>query len=278
VNRGLALIFLTALLHPAAEIAAQQPPPRPATAPARRVARTDIDSIRGTPNYDVVLEVPNLSVDSIVLRVNGVRVQVALDVRAANLVAINAGAQVSIDSVSLTIAGVGAEAYAYIDLDNVARIVNRVVQTLDRNPELVTTLLSVVDTTVGTVGGLANTALQPGGVVGQTVGAVGGALNQVTRPGGLLSQTINTLGQTVQTVLEPAGAIIERTIGTAGALVSQRTLGNVLSLPVVRETAGQAGQVVKQVRDQTGRIIEFTQSATGAVSAARVLPAAGTNQ
>jgi hypothetical protein len=73
-------------------------------------------------------------------------------------------------------------------------------------------------------------------------------------------------------VLDPAGRIIERTLGTAGALVSEKTLGNVLSLPVVKETPGQAGQMVRQVRTEAGRIIEFTVSQAGAVSGARVLP------
>jgi hypothetical protein len=50
--------------------------------------------------------------------------------------------------VQLSISGVLAEAYLYVDLDNVARIVDRVVLTLDRNPEILTQVLKTVDTTV----------------------------------------------------------------------------------------------------------------------------------
>lgn len=60
-----------------------------------------------------------------------------------------------------------AQAFLYIDLDNVTRIVNRVLQTLENNPQVLTQVLSTVDTAVNTVGGVANTALQPGGVVDQ---------------------------------------------------------------------------------------------------------------
>jgi hypothetical protein len=101
-----------------------------------------------TPNRDVILEVPELSVDSIGLTVQDVRAHVSLDANAMNFVQITAGVDVGIKKVQLSISGVLAEAYLYVDLDNVARIVDRVVATLDRNPQILTQVLSAVDTTV----------------------------------------------------------------------------------------------------------------------------------
>jgi hypothetical protein len=106
-----------------------------------------------TPNRDVILEVPELSVDSIGLTVNNVRAHVALDANAMNFVQLTAGVDVGIKQVQLAISGVYAEAYLYVDLDNVARIVDRVVQTLDRNPQILTRLLAAVDTTVNAATG-----------------------------------------------------------------------------------------------------------------------------
>lgn len=106
-----------------------------------------------TPNRDVILEVPELSVDSIGLTVRDVRANVALDANAMNLVSINAGVQVYIKQVQLGIVGVFGEVYLYVDLDNVARIVDRVVLTLDRNPQILTQVLKTVDTTVNAVTG-----------------------------------------------------------------------------------------------------------------------------
>jgi hypothetical protein len=229
----------------------------------------------GTPHYDVVLEVPELSVDSIGLTVADLRAVLALDANAANLVTISAGAEVSIERVELEIVGVLAEAYVYVDLDNVARIVSRVVQTLDRNPQLLTQLLSVVDSTVGTVGGVANTLLQPGGVAEGAVQAVGQTLTNVTQPGGLLTQTVNTLGQTVQVTLDATGGILERTLDTAGTVVNSRTLGQVTSLPLVRETTNAAGQTVRQVRHTSGALLEYVVDSAGNVISSRVLQAAG---
>jgi hypothetical protein len=101
-----------------------------------------------TPNRDVILEIPELSVDSIGLTVQDVRAHVSLDANAMNFVQITAGVDVGIRKVQLSISGVLAEAYLYVDLDNVARIVDRVVLTLDRNPQILTQVLQAVDTTV----------------------------------------------------------------------------------------------------------------------------------
>jgi hypothetical protein len=60
---------------------------------------------------------------------------------------------VGIRKVQLSISGVLAEAYLYVDLDNVARVVDRVVLTLDRNPQILTQVLKAVDTTVNAATG-----------------------------------------------------------------------------------------------------------------------------
>jgi hypothetical protein len=121
---------------------------RPATGQRFSAAQTNL-----TSNRDVILEVPELSVDSIGLTVNNVRAHVSLDANAMNFVQLTAGVDVGIKQVQLAISGVYAEAYLYVDLDNVARIVDRVVQTLDRNPQILTRLLAAVDTTVNAATG-----------------------------------------------------------------------------------------------------------------------------
>jgi hypothetical protein len=139
------LIMLCLVLAPA--MASAQRDTALARRPAgQRVAPSPNSGL--TPNRDVILEVPELSVDSIGLTVQDVRAHVSLDVNAMNFVQITAGVDVGIRKVQLSISGVLAEAYLYVDLDNVARIVDRVVLTLDRNPEILTQVLQAVDTTV----------------------------------------------------------------------------------------------------------------------------------
>src|SRR5688572_30768929 len=114
-----------------------------------------------TSNRDVILEIPELSVDSIGLTVKDVRAHVALDANAMNLVQVTAGVDVGIKEVQLGIVGVFAEAYLYVDLDNIARVVQRVVQTLDRNPEILPQVFKTVDTAVGSLGGALTGQQQP---------------------------------------------------------------------------------------------------------------------
>lgn len=118
---------------------------RPAQPPTGRVQASTPGT---TPNRDVILEVPELSVDSIGLTVSNVKAHVSLDANAMNLVQITAGVDVGIKKVQLGIVGVYGELYLYADLDNIARIVDRVVATLDRNPKILTQTLAAVDTTV----------------------------------------------------------------------------------------------------------------------------------
>jgi hypothetical protein len=97
-----------------------------------------------TANRDVVLEVPSLAVDSIGLVVADLQAHLSLDAAAMNFLSLTAGVDVSIKQVRLDITGVQAEAYLYIDLDNVARIVGRVIQTMDRNPQIATQVLGPI--------------------------------------------------------------------------------------------------------------------------------------
>lgn len=144
-SRFLSLAALCLVLAPALAQAQRD------SAQMRRPAGQRIAPASGTaltPNRDVILEIPELSVDSIGLTVQDVRAHVSLDANAMNFVQITAGVDVGIRKVQLSISGVLAEAYLYVDLDNVARIVDRVVLTLDRNPEILTQVLQAVDTTV----------------------------------------------------------------------------------------------------------------------------------
>src|ERR1051325_5287305 len=139
-----ALTIAGFILSIAGAARAQVTPASPAT-PTNRLQSTMQPGL--TPNRDVILEVPELSVDSIGLTVENVRAKVSLNANAMNLVQLNAGVDVGIKKVQLGIVGVYGEVYLYADLDNVARIVDRVVATLDRNPKILTQVLAAVDTT-----------------------------------------------------------------------------------------------------------------------------------
>jgi hypothetical protein len=197
----------------------------------------------GTVDADVVLDIPNLSVDEITIDVERLEAHVNLDARLANLLQLRAGVDVETGRIGLAIRGVCAEAHLVVRLNNVAAIIDRTLTTLDRNPGVLTGLVS----------------------------SVGGTLENITAPGGLLSQTVNTLGQTVQRTVDTTGNIVERTLDTAGNVVGSQTVGSLLSLAAVSETTNAAGQTVRRVTDTSGAVIELTLDAAGNLVGSRVV-------
>jgi YD repeat-containing protein len=176
----------------------------------------------GGQQPDVLLDIPNLSVESITLEVDNLQAHIALDARLGSILRLTAGADASIDKVKLDIKGVQATATLVVRLDNVKSIIERTLQTVDSNPQLVAGLLNTVDNTVNTVGGVANNA----------VGTVGGIATSALRTGQVLdlarsgltvvNQTVNGSGQTVRQVRDSAGRLLEVVTDTAGRIVSSR--------------------------------------------------------
>jgi hypothetical protein len=214
---------------------------------------------RQYPEFDVVLDIPNVCVERIFLKVDSVTARLNLNAQVANLVRVSAGADVLIGNVDLTIQDVRAAALLLVDLDDVTHIVDNTLTFVDNHPEIIQQLGSTLQNTVGAVGGAVGTLLR-GLVIGTT---------RLTN-GNLLQRVVN----------EATGEILERTLSAAGGQLAQRVVGNVLQLPTLRETTNAAGQLVRQVRDQAGALLEYTfDRAANKVSAVRLLQAAtGTNR
>lgn len=190
--------------------------------------------------YDVVLDVPSVCVERIHLRVKNLNAHVALDAVVANLVTIQAGADVAIGTVDLVIEGVEVQAELLVDLDNVATITDNVFNLIDAHPEIIQQLYQTTQNAAGALG-----------------------------------QTVNALGQTVLRSLDGSGQILERTLDTAGKLVGEKVVGSVTSLPVLKEVAGSAaGSVVRQVKDTAGALIEYTLDKAGRITNAHVISSA----
>ncbi|HMI72508.1 MAG TPA: hypothetical protein VK510_21085, partial [Solirubrobacteraceae bacterium] len=86
---------------------------------------------------DVLLDVPELRIDSIHFELDDLDAHVALKARVLNLIKLNVGVDVHLSRVKLDIKGVEAELVLKARLDHVTAIVDRLMTSLDRNPELV---------------------------------------------------------------------------------------------------------------------------------------------
>jgi hypothetical protein len=132
---------------------------------------------------DVVLDVPELEVDSITLEVRDLRAHVSILAELANLLNISVGVDARLDEVKLEIEGVEAEVHLVARLKNVRAILVKALETIGEHPEilriLARSLTQVVrETLEGTLGTL-DSALE-GLEVGDTVDeALLGSLGEV---------------------------------------------------------------------------------------------------
>ena len=137
---------------------------------------------------DVLVDVPVVKVDEIDIEVEELQAQVAVQAQVFDLVKLGVGADVHLGKVELEIKGVEAQALLKARLNHVTGIVERVLTTLDRNPELIESL----GRTVEEVGSGAGHALgetgegveEIGEGAGETVEGLGQQLGQIGQGGG----------------------------------------------------------------------------------------------
>lgn len=186
-----------------------------------------VDILRAAPaaeQPDVVLDIPNLSVDEITLDVQNLQAKVALDARLANLLHLSAGADASIEKVNVTIKGVQVRAALIVRLDNVKAIIDRTLQTLDNNPQIITQLTGTLDNTVDTVGGVANNAVNTVGNLTQSVLRSGAVFNLAQSGLTLVNETVNSAGETVRRLRDRNGVLYEVVTNTAGRILRSSKL------------------------------------------------------
>jgi hypothetical protein len=134
---------------------------------------------------DVLLDIPAVKVDEIEVDVEQLDARVALQAEAVNLVRLAVGVHAHLGQVKLQIKGVEAQALLKTRLHHVTGIVERVVTSLDRNPELIESLgRSVEEVGSGTGEALADT----GEAVEEVGEGAGGAVGE-------LGQGVGQLGQ-----------------------------------------------------------------------------------
>jgi hypothetical protein len=136
--------------------------------------KTDAPARGSGDEPDVLLDVPKLTVEEISLEVDNLHAQIALEARLADLVQLRVGADVEIERVALEIKGVEAQAQLKARLDNVLAIIERALDTVDNNPELLTELARSTQRAAGGLGeGVAKVGEEGGQLVEGTVEEAG---------------------------------------------------------------------------------------------------------
>jgi hypothetical protein len=175
-----------------------------------------LDAASADAHPDVLLDVPVLKVEEIHLEVDNLNAQVSLQAEILNLLKLHVGADVSLGRVSLDIKGVDAVAQLKVRLDNVEAIIDRVMTTIDNNPQILTDLTR----------GLGEMASEVGRGAGEALEEVGeGAGSAVESVGGGVEEAVGDLGQAggraVEDVIEDTGGIADDVLrpdhGAAGS-------------------------------------------------------------
>ncbi|KAK3357814.1 hypothetical protein B0T25DRAFT_589982 [Lasiosphaeria hispida] len=259
----LLLVVFTTNNPPPESSASQNPSPTSAPPPQSSNSGTPSSSSSGTPSTtrssgggggggnapsnpsstnppDVLLRVPELRVGRIELDVDNLRAEVNLAAEIANLVTINAGVQIGIEKVNITIADVEAELELIIRLGRLVEIVNRTLASLDLNPLLINLLNEVTD------------------VVDAVVGAVDGLLGSILQGGTKLNFLIDNLGNIIQEVVGEAGSLVSSIVGNYQSNMTytgvQKELGNGLTQKTYKYDA--LGSLVNIITNTLGQVVQ----------------------
>lgn len=204
----------------------------------------DPGEISDTDEPDVIVDVPVVKVDEIHFELDDLEARVSLHAEVLDLVKLSVGVHVELGKVELNIKGVEAQALLRARLDHVTAIIDRVLTTLDRNPEV---LQSIAHT------------LEPVGEgAGKAVGEVGEGANKA------VGQIGEGAGSAVEDVGEGAEGAVKDVGGGAGKAVGEVGEGANQALGDVGEGAGQAvGQVGEGAGQAVGGLGEGAGQAVG---------------
>jgi hypothetical protein len=207
--------------------------------PAERARQSDNESSREYRRFvsreesdpggppDVLLDVPELRIDLIHFELDDLDAHLAVKANVLNLVKLNVGIDVHLSRVKLDIKGVEVEAVLKARLDHVTAVVDRLMTSLDRNPELVE--------------GLSRAISEVGQGAGEAVDKTGDAAKEVGKGAeGALEDVGQGAGQAVGDVGEGAGQAVGDVGQGAGQAVGDVGQGAGQAVGDVGQGAGQA--------------------------------------
>jgi hypothetical protein len=169
-----------------APIVSEEPPPTNNGVPEEAPSRRDVD---------VLLDVSELEVDKIHLKVRDLRAHVSVLAELASLVNLQVGVDARLDLVELEIEGVRAKVLLKVRLDNVRAILVHALDTVAEHPEILETLTRALD---GVLTGTLGNAL---GALEDVLGdlEVGGTVDEALKGG------LEEVRDALRDVLDQAG-------------------------------------------------------------------------
>jgi e3 binding domain len=169
-------------------------------------------SISDSDEPDVLLDVPVVNVDKVHFELDDLHARISLHAEVLDLVKLSVGVHAELGKVDLDIEGVEAQALLRVRLDHVTAILDRVLTTLDRNPDLIKSLGRTVE--------------QLGAGAGHAVREVGeGAGSAVEDVGEGAEGAVKDVGKGAGSAVEDVGGGARAAVGEVGQGAGQAVGG-----------------------------------------------------
>ena len=229
---------------------------------------------------DVLVDVPVVNLKGLDFELNDLRAKVSLFAKVLDLVELSVGIDAYLSKVKLTIESVEVQALVKVRLDNLTAILDRVLTTIDRNPQIVEEMASGVGSAVEDVGGGAGNLVGEGAneAVSDIGSGTGSAVEDVGEGAG---EAVEGVGEGAGGAVESVGAGVGEAAGEVGQGAGQAAQNVGEGAGRATQQAGaatqEAGQAAQGVGDSAGQAAGGTQEDPGqavedtAASGARVL-------
>lgn len=201
---------------------------------------------------DVVLDVPVLNIDELDLEVENLRAHVSLRAELADLVKINVGIDVYLDKVKLEIKGVEAQALLKIRLESVLKTLDRALDAVDRNPQILGEYARSTDQSARDTNQAARDADQGARQPARLAEAAPGRIDAVTEGDG------GRLGA--------SGDVTDTTVfRESNGVEDEEAKSNLADLQIEEEYVDERGRIVGRARDESGNVVEEVLDEEGGV-------------
>jgi pyruvate/2-oxoglutarate dehydrogenase complex dihydrolipoamide acyltransferase (E2) component len=198
-----------------------------------------------------LLDVPVLNIDELDLEVNDLRAHVALRAELANLVKINVGVDIYLNEVKLDIKGLEAQALLKINLDRVLGTLDRALEAIDKNPQILSGIAEDVHSGVGDVSrGASQDARKTGRDVEKTP--------QLEDAPGRVDKATKQTGDGAERETDEDAQRDEH-----NKVEGEEATGGLADLQIEEEYVDDRGRLMGRARDESGNVVEEVLDAEG---------------
>ena len=210
----------------------------------------------GTPAF--LLDVPVLNIDEIDLEVEDLRAHISLRAELASFVKINVGVDLYLDKVKLDIKGLEAQVLLKINLDEVLGTLDRALESINMNPQILNEVVQDVNPAAGGADGDASQNTR------ESEPDVGSTSQR--EEGGARDQALGQGDRTEARVGQGSGEVTEIAPDESEEPVDEEATSTLDGLQIEEEYVDERGRIVGRARDGSGNMVEGVLDEEGNVT------------